>query len=157
MKKMLARKNHRLIVSKSIQMANNFLIFKMFQPTDEKDAKERVKQVEPQVKKLVTSFLKQNAELEQVGRFMGGVERLVAVSCDKLFPVFGMKYSVSKDCIGCGMCAKMCPKKNICIKDKKPKFGKNCMFCMRCINLCPTNAVLYRGEKLPQYQIKKLK
>ncbi len=153
--KVLARKNHKLTVSKSIQMANNFLIFKAFAPTDEQEAKERVKQVEPTVKELVDQFLGQKEESEHVSRFMSGMEHAVAVTCDKLFPVFAMKYSASEDCIGCGLCAGKCPKNNITMKDKKPEFGKNCMFCMRCINLCPANAILYHGTKFPQYSIKK--
>ena len=154
MAKVLARKNHQLIVSKSFQMANNFLIFKSFQQTDEQDIKDRIDQIDPQVKELVTAFLNKKAQMEHVGFFMGGMEHLVAVSCDKLFPVFAMKYSASDACVSCGMCEKMCPKQNITIKGGKPQFGKHCMFCMRCINLCPANAILYHGVKFPQYYMK---
>jgi flavodoxin len=128
MAKMLARKNHKLIVSKSFPVANNFLIFKSFQPTDEQDAKSRIEQVGSQVKELVTAFLNKKEQLEQVGTFMGGMEHAVAVSCDKLFPAFAMKYSASEECIHCGLCAKMCPKQNIVMEAGKPEFGKHCMF-----------------------------
>ena len=156
MAKMLVHKNHQLIVSKSFQLANNFLIFKSFGPTDEQDAKSRIKQIGSQVKELVTAFLNKRVQMEQVGTFMGGMEHAVAVSCDKLLPVFAMKYSASEECIHCGMCAKMCPKRNIVMEAGKPEFGKHCMFCMRCINLCPAHAILYHGEKFPQYHMKKI-
>lgn len=156
MAKILARKNHQLIVSKSFPIANNFLIFKSFQPTDDQDAKNRIKQINPQVKELVSALLNKKVKMEQVGTFLGGMEHAVAISCDKLFPVFAMKYSVSEECIHCGLCAKMCPKQNIAMKAGKLEFGRNCMFCMRCINLCPANAILYHGEKFPQYHMKKI-
>lgn len=56
----------------------------------------------------------------------------------------GNHYTVSKDCIGCGLCEKVCPVKNITIHEQKPVFGDNCQQCMACIQWCPKRAIDYK-------------
>lgn len=152
--KALASKNHKLLISKSIPLANNFLIMKRFKQTDKNEAKKRVKVAKKLAKKMVEDLLTNNPSKEEIGKFKGGMEHFVAVSCDKLFPVFAMKYSVSAQCTKCGKCAKACPQQNI-IMGSEPEFGKHCMFCMRCINECPSHAILYKGRSIPQYHLPK--
>ncbi|MBR2905405.1 MAG: DUF362 domain-containing protein [Lentisphaeria bacterium] len=45
-------------------------------------------------------------------------------------------------CIGCGLCAKMCPPRSLKIVDKKPVFQlKNCIRCYCCQEHCPKSAI----------------
>ena len=48
---------------------------------------------------------------------------------------------VSDVCIGCGTCAKLCPKGNIEIRGGKAHVGKNCIACMTCVQYCPKEAI----------------
>ncbi len=48
---------------------------------------------------------------------------------------------VSDACIGCGTCAKLCPKGNIEIRGGKAHVGKNCIACMTCVQYCPKEAI----------------
>ena len=50
---------------------------------------------------------------------------------------------INKDvCVGCGICAKSCPKKTIEIKNKKANINKKgCIMCFCCQELCPHKAV----------------
>lgn len=55
------------------------------------------------------------------------------------------------ECIGCGLCEKLCPLKNIQIKDHRPVWGKECTHCMACIAKCPKKAIEYErkaGERI---------
>ncbi|HOZ35768.1 MAG TPA: EFR1 family ferrodoxin [archaeon] len=60
-------------------------------------------------------------------------------------------------CNYCGLCAKICPTKNITIKKEKGKviFGNNCMFCTRCYHFCPQKAIhnksINRTKKYRRY------
>jgi ferredoxin len=57
------------------------------------------------------------------------------------------KFIVSDVCNGCGTCAKVCPYRNITIKDGKPQFGTNCLSCYGCIHNCPQTAIHKKSEK----------
>ncbi|MCM1439111.1 MAG: EFR1 family ferrodoxin [Roseburia sp.] len=55
--------------------------------------------------------------------------------------VIGVGYRATKDCVGCGLCAKNCPAGNIKMKNGKPKFGGKCYICARCSFHCPKNCI----------------
>ena len=49
-------------------------------------------------------------------------------------------------CNGCGLCARLCPMKNLTIKDAKAEPSKRCTLCYRCANHCPTRALTILGR-----------
>lgn len=51
-------------------------------------------------------------------------------------------------CIGCGICAKNCPTKNIRIENGKAVASSKCTMCYRCINHCPKQAMTLLGKTL---------
>ena len=53
-------------------------------------------------------------------------------------------FSVSDECVGCGLCAKKCPVQAIEIKNEKPVWVKEqCAMCLGCLHRCPKFAIQY--------------
>ena len=65
-----------------------------------------------------------------------------------------LKINTAK-CVGCGLCAKNCPTKNIVIKDGKAGASGQCTMCYRCVDYCPKQAITLLGKTLyeqPTYE-----
>ena len=62
---------------------------------------------------------------------------------------YSSKLKIDTDkCVGCGSCEKLCPMKNITIKDQKAVSGDRCTMCYRCINKCPKQAITLLGKRV---------
>jgi ferredoxin/flavodoxin len=57
-----------------------------------------------------------------------------------------LTYTISGDCVSCGLCRDICPIRNVELKDGKPVFGSKCEQCMACIQFCPQRAINYQGK-----------
>jgi ferredoxin len=52
-------------------------------------------------------------------------------------------FTISEDCISCGMCSRVCPCHNIVLEGGKPTFQHHCANCMACVVSCPKRAIGY--------------
>lgn len=70
--------------------------------------------------------------------------RIISFVCrleNVALPISGKHYKTTDDCISCGLCERICPTKNIEIKDGKPVFKDTCVGCMGCAFSCPKDAI----------------
>jgi ferredoxin len=51
------------------------------------------------------------------------------------------KFSVAETCTSCGICAAVCPARNIEIRDGRPFWLHRCELCCACIHVCPVRAI----------------
>lgn len=59
-------------------------------------------------------------------------------------------FTIADSCVSCGLCARVCPCKNIELRDGKPTFLRHCAQCMACVTSCPKRAIGYEitaGDK----------
>ncbi|MDR1137706.1 MAG: 4Fe-4S binding protein [Synergistaceae bacterium] len=58
----------------------------------------------------------------------------------------------SEKCTACGVCAEICPEKNISLSSGKAFIGASCQSCQRCVGYCPTKAIAVPGKPAEQYR-----
>lgn len=65
-------------------------------------------------------------------------------------PLTDRSILVRESCIGCGICAKVCPAHNIVIQNGKPEFLHHCESCFACDEWCPHCAIQHwsRGARI---------
>jgi len=63
------------------------------------------------------------------------------LSVEELIRLNDTSFSVTDECTGCGICAKLCPVKNIIMIDAKPTWHHRCENCIACYNFCPQKAI----------------
>ena len=61
-------------------------------------------------------------------------------------------FRITDNCIGCGICQKVCPSASIRLMERKAVyFSGNCQTCLACVHACPQKAIaLTVPEKNPQ-------
>jgi ferredoxin len=74
--------------------------------------------------------------------------------CAKIFSKIFSKFKATDKCVGCGLCAELCPVGNIEMADDGPRWNGKCALCLRCVSFCPENAIRSKfGNRLfqPRY------
>jgi flavodoxin/ferredoxin len=125
----------------SIQMPNNYIISYDVDSAELEKAKlDRAEITLNSINNIVRSRTTGVFELEK-----GPLPWLLTGIVNPLFVNFAVDtkhFWTNDECIGCGICEKVCNCKNIKVEGT-PHWGKRCSQCLACIHFCPQKAIQY--------------
>ncbi len=157
---LLAAQNIRLDYAQDIAMPDNFFAVpefirsKMLTAAEDKLAgmQRRLTAKEQDLSRCRDAFLWEHGGTALGWKFIRGILQADRPQVD------GQK------CVGCGICARICPAGNISMQDGRPTFGNSCAVCLGCLHWCPQSAIRAGRKKInsktryvnPQISIEKM-
>jgi ferredoxin len=138
--KLLKRKGIALHYAKALDMFSNYVISYDMRDTISEETKQSDIDFAPILQGI------KNRETNKVAR-MEPFQEIAYRSLIKFVPEMDKYYSVSDDCIKCGICKKVCPVNNIDMDEAGlPYFKHHCEQCLACIQFCPKKAINYKNK-----------
>lgn len=126
----------------SVQMPNSYIVFPKF----DVDSKELERQKIENAKLLLPAIIKAIRKDSPINEYAKG--SMPFLKSRIIYPQFckhamnSRPFYTTDACTTCGLCATICPTKNITITEK-PVWGNHCTQCLACIHRCPVRAIEY--------------
>lgn len=150
LKKVLTQKGYTCIGACEIKMPNNWLPKKVDNTENEKIIHLGLKRA----REYAWELIEEKSTWKQIPLLSQTFYHLCCNTfvMNKFILPEGEKITLDTNkCVKCGMCAKLCPVKNITM-EPFPKWNHSCQLCMRCINFCPTTAIGFKGKDIAPYR-----
>ena len=135
----LQQKGCRLSYGKNVKMYSNYVV--MYNTSEKID--KITQQSDDRIEYVINDIIHQ--QKKSVKKANPLLERYYKIRVSNI-QFMDNDYHVNKHCIGCGLCAKVCPVKNIEMKGQNPRFNNQCEQCMACIQFCPYKALNYKSK-----------
>ncbi|MDE5887723.1 MAG: EFR1 family ferrodoxin [Muribaculaceae bacterium] len=128
----------------SVIMPNDYVLLPGFDVDSREVEKEKLDKAPARISEIVTGLCEGKEGVFVVRGSMAWIKTKLVYPLFKRWGVFPKKWHHTDACVGCGICVKNCPLKNIRLSDSGfPLWGENCCSCVACYHSCPRHAVEY--------------
>lgn len=108
--------------------------------------KNKILKIEPASTAHISMMVKENiVSSPETGKFV--VNKVYSFLLHGLFKMVNTHMDVffrtEDSCDGCGICLRVCPVKNITLKENKPVWHRHCTQCVACMHWCPKEAIQF--------------
>lgn len=131
----------------AVVMPENYIA--VFSAPDKEKATAIVDKADPVIEEIAAR-IRAGEQLPERGDPLGGLKSGPIHTWFYKNIVSDAKFTVSADCVHCGLCQKLCPTANITVYDGKPTWHGRCTHCMACICHCPKKAIEYGKKSVGQ-------
>ena len=141
----LAKKGAQISYGNIVHSVANYVI--VYPPFP--SAKLRVPATERKLKRIAADICQQKQRAyPRASAFIRCSRERVMTPYVELQKYADNPFTVSDQCISCGLCSRVCPCHNIVLENGKPTFQHHCANCMACVVSCPKRAIGYeiKGE-----------
>lgn len=136
----LSRKGIRLNYGNIVYSVANYVI--VYPPFP--SARLRVPKTEKKLAKIADDiFNKKEKDYPRASGFIKRRSKRVMMPYLELQKYADNPFTISENCISCGLCSRVCPCHNIVLQSGKPTFQHHCANCMACVVSCPKRAIGY--------------
>ncbi len=131
----------------SIQMPGNYIPF--YGAIDETKQKNLFENENKKVISII-DYVKSGKQgfIDNSNFIMNFVTKIIYNIATKRVHEMDKNFRSDEKCNGCGTCAKVCPVKNIELKDNKPVWKNQCEQCFACLQWCPKAAIEYKNSSV---------
>lgn len=134
--KCLNQKGQTLSSGFALDMPGNAIV------TPQEMEAERLKKSEPIIKEITEQINAQyRNQFDGENGLSAHIQSLIISTLGKNVMFRKTHFRSTNGCIGCGICKKVCPVKNIEIADDRPIWQNHCSRCLACFHWCPEKAV----------------
>lgn len=142
--KILAKRGMKAESIWSVIMPNNYVLLPGFD-VDSRELEIRKLNAAPARVMEIAEGIRDHKQCVDVIRgSVPSVKTKLVYPLFKRWGIFPKKWHSTLSCVGCGICVRSCPMKNIALnKDRRPIWGMDCCSCLACYHSCPRHAVEY--------------
>ncbi len=139
-RKLFRKKGLDLSAGFFVRMPGNYLL--MYDIISKEEQEDRLKEEEARVREIAGKITAGERSIEK-GSFLAnwllsGVMHGIASS---RFATADKYLRVDEKCTHCGTCEKVCPVRNIRLRDGVPTWLHHCEHCLACLHWCPAGAI----------------
>ena len=142
--KLLGKNKLKLHSGYSIAFPDNYVL--LYDVPDEEEQDQILKEAEVCLEAIKKDVVHRRAGIFNIRR---GAAPLLLSGILHLYYKKNRKtkaFYATEECIGCGLCERICPVATISLTTGVPQWGKECTQCLGCIHRCPVHAIQY-GKK----------
>lgn len=140
MKNLLRHKGVPLHFGDRLDMFSNYVVGYEMRDSVKEEAEKSAEDILPMISNIQT-------KQTNSGNVHLTPRQLTSIAFMHVVPNMDKHFNINANCIGCGLCQKVCPMKNIQLDSRlKPVYLHNCEQCLACIQCCPKKAINYKNK-----------
>lgn len=131
----------------SVIMPNNYVLLPGFNVDSKEVEQRKLKEAPGRIREIGEGIKAHRKCIDVVRGSMPRMKTGLVYPLFKRWGIFPKKWHSTDACVGCGICVKNCPQRNIELDaSRRPQWGSDCCSCLACYHSCPRHAVEYGKE-----------